>query len=144
MIKFETILKDTLLVAKMTGWRKVGTWDEVKPYSDDEDCRECDLCAQQPEHLKEFYDAYFAYERKNGWISVQDFYEKHYSESATSKPIKPLNREQCWRMVNRVDNLEKLAIAELWLRKANVTNEEFDDLMMALSHISRELHHEGR
>ena len=58
----------------------------------------------------------------------------------TRKPIKPLNVRQCWTMVNRVDTFEKLHIAEEWLLAANITNAEFDDLMDALSYISRELY----
>ena len=58
----------------------------------------------------------------------------------TNKPVKPLNLSQCWTMVNRVDTLEKVQIAEQWLVVANITIPEFDDLMKALSYISRELH----
>ena len=55
------------------------------------------------------------------------------------KNIKSLNLSQCWRMVNRISNMEQVAIAEEWLKKANITNEEYDDLMMAVSYIYREL-----
>lgn len=58
----------------------------------------------------------------------------------STKPIKPLNISQCWKMVNRADTHEKIRIAEQWLLKANITVDEFDDLMMALSQISRELY----
>ena len=44
-------------------------------------------------------------------------------------------------MVNRVDNFEKLNVAEQWLRANEViTNDEYNDLMMTLSYISRELY----
>ena len=44
-------------------------------------------------------------------------------------------------MVNRVDNFEKLNVAEQWLRVNEViTNDEYNNLMMALSYISRELY----
>lgn len=56
------------------------------------------------------------------------------------KEIKSLNLNQCWAMVNRADTHEKIRIAEQWLLKANVTIEEFDDLMVALSYKSRELY----
>ena len=56
------------------------------------------------------------------------------------KEITPLNLNQCWKMVNRCNTHEKIAIAEKWLLKANITNEQFDDLMEALSYISRELY----
>ena len=57
-----------------------------------------------------------------------------------TKPIKPLNLSQCWRMVNRADTHEKIAIAKQWLLKANISVEEFDDLMVTLSYKSRELY----
>lgn len=56
------------------------------------------------------------------------------------KEIIPLNLNQCWKMVNRCNTHEKIAIAEKWLLQANITNEQFDDLMEALSYISRELY----
>lgn len=56
------------------------------------------------------------------------------------KEIKPLNINQCWKMVNRADTHEKIAIAEKWLLVANITCEEFDELMVTLSLISRELY----
>lgn len=44
-------------------------------------------------------------------------------------------------MVNIVDTLEKLHIAERWIKENEViTNDEYNDLMMALSYISRELY----
>lgn len=59
----------------------------------------------------------------------------------SAKTIKPPNLAQCWEMVNRVDTREKLQIAEQWLLKANISIAEYDDLMQALSYISRELYH---
>lgn len=55
------------------------------------------------------------------------------------KKIKSLNLSQCWEMVNRISNIEQVAIAEEWLKKANITNEEWDELMMAVAYIYREL-----
>lgn len=57
------------------------------------------------------------------------------------KKIKPLSLEQCWEMVNRCDSHEKIAIAEKWLLAANITIEEYDELMGTLAFISRELYH---
>ena len=56
------------------------------------------------------------------------------------KEIKSLNLTQCWKMVNRCDTHAKIRIAEQWLLKANITTAEYDDLMEALSYISRELY----
>ena len=57
-----------------------------------------------------------------------------------NKPITPLNLRQCWKMVNRCDTHEKIAIAEKWLLQANISTDEYDDLMNALAAISRELY----
>lgn len=55
------------------------------------------------------------------------------------KPIVPLTIAQCWKMVYRVDTWAKMTIAELWLLAADITEEEFDDLMRYLLWIGREL-----
>ena len=52
MLTLETILSDSIWVAKMNGWRQTGTYDELSDLREDEDCRDFDLCAEQPEHLK--------------------------------------------------------------------------------------------
>lgn len=52
-----------------------------------------------------------------------------------------LSASKCWTMVNRVDTLEKAKIANMWIMENEViTNEEYNDLMMALSYITRELY----
>lgn len=56
------------------------------------------------------------------------------------KEIKPLSLPQCWKMVNRCDTHEKVQIAVKWLEKANITTEQFDELMDSLAYISRELY----
>lgn len=75
MLTLETINRDTLWVVKMTGWRKCGTMDEIKYLAESDECRDCDLAAEQPEHLREFYEAYFEYEGKHGFTYIPDFYE---------------------------------------------------------------------
>lgn len=53
-----------------------------------------------------------------------------------------LSTAKCWKMVNRVSTLEQAKTAEAWLRANEViSNDEYNDLMMALSYIVRELHH---
>lgn len=81
MLTLDTILKDSMWVAKVGGCRFVGTYAEIEHWYDDEDWKDTDLCAEQPEHLKPFYDAYFKYDRENGFITVQDFYNKVYAQS---------------------------------------------------------------
>ena len=81
MLTAQTIKNDTLWVARMTyGARFVGSYDDMKRYADDEECKDIDLCANQPEHLKEFYDAYFKYEREHGFTLVNDFYKNVWAK----------------------------------------------------------------
>ena len=75
MLTLDQIMNESIWVAKMNGYRMSGTYAEMKPYADSEDCRDFDLCAEQPEHLKDFFDKYFAH---HGFITVQDFYNQHY------------------------------------------------------------------
>lgn len=61
-----------------------------------------------------------------------------------NKEIRPLNLSQCWELVNRCDTHEKIACAEKWLLKADVTIDDYDDLMKALAYLSRELYSRRR
>ena len=56
------------------------------------------------------------------------------------KVIHPLNLSQCWELVNRCDTHEKIACAEKWLLKADITMAEYDELMDTLAYLSRELY----
>lgn len=75
MLSLEKIMNESLWVAKMQGYRMSGTYEEMRPYFEDEDCRDFDLAANQPEELKPFYDAYWEYDRKHGFTTIQDFYK---------------------------------------------------------------------
>lgn len=79
MLTLEQIMKDTIWIAKMTWGRMSGTYDEMKPFAEDEECRDFDICAVQPEHLSDFYDKYFEYERVHGWVTIPDFYNTVYA-----------------------------------------------------------------
>lgn len=73
-LTLETIMADTLWVAKMTyGARYVGTYEELSSYGESEDCRDFDICANQPEHLRDFYDRYFSYCEENGWTIIPEY-----------------------------------------------------------------------
>lgn len=103
MLSLETILKDTVFVAKMQGWRQAGTIAQIGHLRDDPDCRDFDLCAKQPDHLKEFYDAYWCYEESHGFITIQNFYadvwtrrEKRLTKWNGSKWILP---QGSWREI---------------------------------------------
>ena len=79
MLSLETIMNDTIWVAKMTyGSRHVGTYDEIKSYAESDECRDFDICCNQPDHLKKFYEDYFEYGRKNGFMTVQKYYNTVY------------------------------------------------------------------
>jgi hypothetical protein len=84
MLTLETIKKDSIWVVKMNWGRLSGTYEEMRPYieADDEDnyCRDHDLCCEQPDHLKEFYDGYWEYDRKHGFTTIQDYYNNVYSK----------------------------------------------------------------
>ena len=55
-----------------------------------------------------------------------------------------VSQKSLWKLVNAVDSLPKARIAEEWL-KANevIDNNAYNDLMMALSQITRELYDMG-
>ena len=74
-LSLETILKDTIWIAKMAYGRFSGTYDELKQYRNSEDCRDFDLCRQQPKHLEVFYGDYFKHIDEHGSISLFHFYE---------------------------------------------------------------------
>lgn len=80
MLALDTIMKDSLWVVKMQGWRKVGTHDELFELADSEECRDFDLSADQPEHLKDFYEKFWKYSDEHGFITVPDFYEDVYAK----------------------------------------------------------------
>ena len=86
-LSYETIEKDTLWVAKMQGWRQVGTYAEVGHLFNDPECRDFDtLCIDgQPEHLRPFYTEYFDYCEKNEWITIPDYYNKVYNPAKAKR-----------------------------------------------------------
>lgn len=77
MLTLDTILKDTMWVGKFEyGGRIAGTYAELKPMRDE--FRDFDISCSQPPHLEEFYEDYFAYSCKNGWCTIQDYYNNVY------------------------------------------------------------------
>lgn len=61
MLTWKEIQSKTVFVVKMQGWRDTGTWEQIKDLAQDEDCRDCDICAKQPTtELQDFWDAYFS------------------------------------------------------------------------------------
>lgn len=52
----------------------------------------------------------------------------------------PLSK--CWQMVNRISSKAQVEIAKEWLMANEViSNDEYDELMRAVSYIYRELNH---
>ena len=47
--------------------------------------------------------------------------------------MKHVSAEKLWGMVNRIDTTEKARIAEAFIRECDLSNEDFDELMMAVS-----------
>lgn len=78
LIALDTIMNESLWVAKMQGWRETGTYAEIGHLAKSEECRDFDLLANQPEHLKPFFDAYWAWNKEHGWITIPEFYKDIY------------------------------------------------------------------
>lgn len=76
MLTFGEIIKGTVWIAKTKdGKIKRGTSDELSSWVGSNEIETFDLCAVQPEPLREFYDKYFAFEDD---IAINEFYEKHF------------------------------------------------------------------
>lgn len=79
MLSLDKILNECLWVAKMQGYRVSGTYDEIGDLADDEDCRDFDLAAKQPDDLMDFFEGFFQYGR---FITIQDYYRDVYAKGA--------------------------------------------------------------
>ena len=96
MLTLEQIKKDTIWVVKMNWGRLSGTYDKMLPYIEEDDeysyCRDYDVCCEQPEHLKEFYDGLFKYEEEHGYTLIDDYYNNVYSKRKvwTKEEVKEL------------------------------------------------------
>lgn len=53
--------------------------------------------------------------------------------------MKKVSVEKLWGMVNRIDSKEKALIAEDFIKGCELSNEDFDELMMAITWQYREL-----
>lgn len=77
MLTLDTILRDTMWVGKFyDGGRIAGTYEKLEPMMDE--FRDYDVSCNQPSHLEKFYEDYFAYNDKNGWITIPDYYNNIY------------------------------------------------------------------
>lgn len=96
MLTLDQIMNESIWIAKMNWGRMSGTYEEMKHYAEDEECRDFDLCASQPEHLQEFFDRMYEWSRKNGWITIPDYYKDVYlveeNEKIAAEAEKPARR----------------------------------------------------
>lgn len=76
MLTLDQILNESRWVAKMNGWRQAGTYKELEHLSNDPDCREIDIAAEQPEHLREFFDML---DSNDTWMTIPEFYRTCYA-----------------------------------------------------------------
>lgn len=63
-------------VAKMTWGRMVGTYAEVSHYRNDEDCKDVDLVAAQPDDVQAVLD-YVDHMSGGKWMTIQEMFEKY-------------------------------------------------------------------
>ena len=80
LIPLETIEKEAIWVAKMQGYRESGTYAEIGHLAKSEECRDFDLAAKQPAHLKIFFDEFWKYTEEHGFITIPDYYNNVYAK----------------------------------------------------------------
>jgi len=113
MLTLEQIMAEAIWVAKMQGWRQTGTYEELKDLAASEECRDFDLCCEQPKHLQPFFDALWAYEEDHGWMTIQDFYNEVWSKQEQEEPEEEHEEpeeepEEPEDLISRKDLLEHL------------------------------------
>lgn len=117
MLTLEQIKKDTIWVAKMNWGRMSGTYEEMKPYreADEEDnyCRDFDICCEQPEHLKEFYDGFFKYEEEHGFTLIDDYYNNVYANR------KIWSKEEIKNLLNTSDKAVCRAVVAIYNKQTD-------------------------
>lgn len=141
IIPLSTIEKETMWVAKMQGYRKTGTYDELSHLAEDESCRDFDITALQPEHLMPFYVKYNAWSEKNGFITIQDFYNQHYlPEIIGTMDVKKLSRDELNHIFDELLNRDEVGeqMATYLLDTDVQTIDMFEDLMYAYNNGSEE------
>lgn len=78
MLTLDQVMNESIWVAKMQGWRETGTYAEIGHLAQDEECRDFDLCAKQPEHLQEFFEGLWKWSEEHGFITIADYYKDIY------------------------------------------------------------------
>ena len=111
MLTLEQILKDTVWVVKMQGWRTAGTWEQVERFAKDEECRDCDISAEQPTpELREFWDELYAHK---GFITAQDFYPI-YAERHKEKPKRVWTEDEIRTLIQSNDKVLYGALKKIY------------------------------
>lgn len=95
IITLDTIMKDTIWIAKMQGWRESGTYAEIGHLQSSEECRDFDICAKQPAHLEEFFDRFNKYTEEHGFITIPDYYKDIYLVDMQTEEEKP-KQKRIW------------------------------------------------
>ena len=76
-LSVEEIKNNTVWVVKMVSGRLTGTYEELLPYINSEDCRDFDVCVTQKDpEIQKFWNDCWEYEDKHHcWMTVDEFYE---------------------------------------------------------------------
>ena len=89
-LTLDYIKENTIWVAKMNGYRVTGTDAEIGHLFHDENCRDYDVCCQQPtSELQRFWEELWQYEDQHGFQFVDDYYNNVYNP-------KPLKERRVW------------------------------------------------
>lgn len=86
-LTLETIERDLRWVGELDDdygkHRFVGSYAEVQKWldADPEHFSDCDLCAKQPDHLKDFCEKWDKYIDEHGFITLKDFYAVYAKEA---------------------------------------------------------------
>lgn len=127
MLTLDQVMNESIWVAKMQGWRTSGTYAEVGKYAKDEDCRDFDLAGQQPEHLKDFFDRFWKWERENGFITVPEFYKDVYLVEENAKIEAAAKPKRIWtedEIKNLIQTNDKVLYGALKKIYAEQTSDE--------------------
>ena len=105
MLTYDEIKETTQWVARMTCGRRVGTYKEIKAFSESEDCRDVDICAKQPTaELQHFWDAHSKFMMEYFFMSAEDFYNQIYSKCPHAFDKKPERRETIFTLAEALMN----------------------------------------
>lgn len=132
MLTLDQIMKESIWVVKMNWGRMSGTYEEMKSYADSEECRDFDLCAEQPEHLKAFFDGYEDWIHEHGWMIIPDYYkdvylvEENAKIEAAQKPSRVWTEDEIKNLVQTNDKVLYGALKKLYAEQTADEQESGD------------------